>query len=261
MATKQTKKGKTGAEFMENPDVIAQELSKGEDFLKKNSALVIGVFVLIFAVVGGIVGYNYYISNQNTKAQNEIFQAVYFFEEDAFDQALYGSLDPAEYNTAQLWETNREELFQTIEDLGAQKGFLQIIEEYSGTEAANLAHYYTGIIYMREGEFEKALDHLQSFSSDDYLVQARALSLIGDAHMELGNTSEAVKYYNRALDNNTNKYTSPRYLIKIAVAEEAAGNNAAAISAYDEIITKYSESAEFTTARKHKARLEGLASK
>ncbi len=89
MAKKQTKKGKSGAEFMENPDVIAQELSKGEDFLKKNSVLVIGVFVLIFAVVGGIVGYNYYISNQNTKAQNEIFQAVYFFEEDAFDQALW----------------------------------------------------------------------------------------------------------------------------------------------------------------------------
>ena len=49
------------------------------------------------------------------------------------------------------------------------------------------------------------------------------------------------------------------YLNKLAIAYEEAGQIDNAIKAYDRIENEYFESYEFTAARKHKARLEGLA--
>jgi TolA-binding protein len=164
-----------------------------------------------------------------------MFQAVYFFEQDSVDFALNGD--------------------------GINKGFLTIIEDYPRTDAANLSHFYTGSIYLSQKKFEDALTHLEEFSSDDYLVQAKAYSLIGDANLELGKNEEAIAQYTKAARTNENKFMSPKYLAKLAVAQEEAGKVEDAIKTYTEIEEKYYESFEFAAARKHKARLEGLAAK
>jgi TolA-binding protein len=124
-----------------------------------------------------------------------------------------------------------------------------------------LSHFYTGSIYLSQKKFEDALTHLEEFSSDDYLVQAKAYSLIGDANLELGKTEEAIAQYTKAARTNENKFMSPKYLAKLAVAQEEAGKVEDAIKTYTEIEEKYYESFEFAAARKHKARLEGLAAK
>ena len=234
MAKKETKKSEQ-IELIENPEVIAEKLVPGEDFLKRNSKIVIGLFVGAAVLIGGILFFQYNTQQQNEKAQAEMFQAVYFFEQDSVDFALNGD--------------------------GINKGFLTIIEDYPRTEAANLSHFYTGSIYLSQKKFEDALTHLEEFSTDDYLVQAKAYSLIGDANLELGKTEEAIAQYTKAARTNENKYMSPKYLAKLAVAQEEAGKVDEAIQTYTEIEEKYYESFEFAAARKHKARLEGLAAK
>ena len=234
MAKKETKKSEQN-ELIENPEVIAQKLVPGEDFLKRNSKIIIGLFVGAAVLIGGILFFQYNTQQQNEKAQAEMFQAVYFFEQDSVDFALNGD--------------------------GINKGFLTIIEDYPRTEAANLSHFYTGSIYLSQKKFEDALTHLEEFSTDDYLVQAKAYSLIGDANLELGKTEEAIAQYTKAARTNENKYMSPKYLAKLAVAQEEAGKVDEAIQTYTEIEEKYYESFEFAAARKHKARLEGLATK
>ena len=234
MAKKETKKSEQN-ELIENPEVIAEKLVPGEDFLKRNSKIVIGLFVGAAVLIGGILFFQYNTQQQNEKAQAEMFQAVYFFEQDSVDFALNGD--------------------------GINKGFLTIIEDYPRTEAANLSHFYTGSIYLSQKKFEDALTHLEEFSTDDYLVQAKAYSLIGDANLELGKTEEAISQYTKAARTNENKYMSPKYLAKLAVAQEEAGKVDEAIKTYTEIEEKYYESFEFAAARKHKARLEGLAAK
>jgi TolA-binding protein len=234
MAKKETKKSEQ-IELIENPEVIAEKLVPGEDFLKRNSKIVIGLFVGAAVLIGGILFFQYNTQQQNEKAQAEMFQAVYFFEQDSVDFALNGD--------------------------GINKGFLTIIEDYPRTEAANLSHFYTGSIYLSQKKFEDALTHLEEFSTDDYLVQAKAYSLIGDANLELGKTEEAIAQYTKAARTNENKYMSPKYLAKLAVAQEEAGKVDEAIKTYTEIEEKYYESFEFAAARKHKARLEGLAAK
>ena len=79
--------------------------------------------------------------------------------------------------------------------------------------------------------------------------------------MELGKTDEAITQYTKAARTNENKFMSPKYLAKLAVAQEEAGKLEEAILTYTEIEEKYYESFEFAAARKHKARLEGLATK
>ena len=234
MAKKETKKSDQN-ELIENPEVLAEKIVPGEDFLKSNSKILAGVLAVAIVLIGGILFFQYNTQQQNEKAQAEMFQAVYFFEQDSVDFALNGD--------------------------GINKGFLNIIESYPRTDAANLAHFYTGSIYLSQKKFEDALTHLQEFSSDDYLVQAKAYSLVGDANLELGKTEEAIAQYTKAARTNENKFMSPKYLAKLAVAQEEAGKVEEAILTYTEIEEKYYESFEFAAARKHKARLEGLAAK
>ena len=234
MAKKETTKSEQN-ELIENPEVIAEKLVPGEDFLKSNSKILAGIFAVAVVLIGGVLFFQYNTQQQNEKAQAEMFQAVYFFEQDSVDFALNGD--------------------------GINKGFLTIIEDYPRTDAANLSHFYTGSIYLSQKKFEDALTHLEEFSSDDYLVQAKAYSLIGDANLELGKTEEAIAQYTKAARTNENKFMSPKYLAKLAVAQEEAGKVEDAIKTYTEIEEKYYESFEFAAARKHKARLEGLAAK
>lgn len=222
-------------ELLENPDVIADRLGRGEAFLKHNSKIVGGIIIAIILVIAGILFFQINRQNQNKKAQEEMFQAVYYWEQDETDLALNGD--------------------------GDNVGLLYIAEEYAGTAAANLANFYIGSIYLSEGQFQDAIDHLKKFSSDDFFVQSRAYALIGDTYMELDNTGEAIKNYRRAADHNENKFFTPRYLYKLAIAYEEAGDVGKAIDTYATIEDQYFESYEFTAARKHKARLEGLASR
>jgi tetratricopeptide (TPR) repeat protein len=235
MAKKHTKKGEAEYELLENPEVMATRLERGEAFLRQNSKIVGGILIAVILSIAAILFFQINRQNQNQKAQAEMFQAVYYFEQDSTDFALNGD--------------------------GSNPGFLKIADQYSGTEAANLSNFYAGSIFLSEGQFQKAVDHLRKFSSDDYFVQARAHSLLGDAYLELGSTKEAISAYQKAVDHKRNKFFAPKYLSKLAVAYEEAGDIANAIKTYSTIEEEYYESYEYTNARKHKARLEGLASK
>jgi tetratricopeptide (TPR) repeat protein len=217
-------------ELLENPEALKEKIVGAEHWLESNSKLVIAAAVGIALLIAGYFGFQYYKSNQNEEAQREMFQAVYYFEADSLDKALQGD--------------------------GNNLGFADIIDEYGVTDAAELAHFYTGAIYLKQGKFSEARTHLEEFSSDDLLIQARAYSLIGDTYMEENNFSQAAEYYSKAASYKPNKFFSPSYLLKEALAHEKANNISAAIEAYDKIITQYWDSAEYQKARKLKAAIE-----
>lgn len=234
MMAKSKIKGKPqkSEELIENPEALAEQISKTEEFLEKNKKMVLVFGGAIAVVVAAYFLYNYWVTNQNENAQNEMFQAVYYFEADSLDLALEGD--------------------------GNNYGFLQIIDNYGMSEAANLAHYYVGATYLKKGQYIAAIEHLEKFSSDDLLVQARAYCLIGDANMEMGNAKEAADYYMMAAEYKPNEFVSPLYLMKAAVAYEALEDYESAFDCYDTIVSEYVKSNEYQTARKHKARLEGI---
>ncbi|MDX5420829.1 MAG: tetratricopeptide repeat protein [Hymenobacteraceae bacterium] len=233
MAKETVKKHSEFEELVENPDALAERLTQSEDYVRRNKSKLIGVFAAIAAlIVAGFLYYNYK-SSRNQEAQEAMFQAVYYFEADSLNKALNGD--------------------------GQYMGFLSIADEYSGTDAGNLASFYAGVALLKEGKYAEAVEHLEDFSSDDYLMQARAYSLTGDALLEQGKNQEAASMYTKAADYNSNQYFSPQYLMKAGIAHEAANNYAAAVEAYNRIINDYVASAEVTDAKKYKARAEMLA--
>ncbi|MDX5419457.1 MAG: tetratricopeptide repeat protein [Hymenobacteraceae bacterium] len=233
MAKETVQKHSDFEELVENPDVLADRLAQSEDFVKKNKTKLLGVFAAIAAIiVAGFLYYNYR-NSQNQEAQEAMFQAVYYFEADSLNKALNGD--------------------------GQYDGLLKIADDYSGTDAGNLANFYAGVALLKQGNFAEAQSHLEDFKSDDFLLQARAYSLTGDALSEQGKYEEAADMYNKAANHNSNQYFSPQYLMKAGIALEAANNFKAAADTYDKIIKDFGTSAEVTDAKKHKARAEAQA--
>lgn len=228
--TKMAKKVEHRHELLENPEALQEKLVGAETWLERNSKLVFGAGALLILAVAGYFGFQYYKESKNTDAQAEMWQAVYYFEADSLSKALNGD--------------------------GNNLGFLDIINDYGVTKAGNLAHFYTGVIYLKQGEFASSREHLEAFSSSDILVQARAYSLIGDTYMEEKNYDDAASYYNKAANYNANKFFSPGYMLKEALAYEKLNQTDKAKETYEKIITQYWDSAEYNKARKLKARLE-----
>ncbi len=220
---------------------MAKDTSTGKDkifseaFVEKNQKVISIVLLGIIVVVGGIFLLRYMKTNKNNDAQREIFQAQFYFEQDSLDLALNGD--------------------------GRNLGFLNIIDIYKNTEVANLSNFYAGAIYMKQRDYNSALTHLQNFSTTEDILQARAYSLTGDAYMELGNFSNAASEYGKAAERVDDKYFSPTYLMKQSLAYEKMSNYSAAIASLDKILKDYVGANETNDAKKHKARLEGLASR
>ena len=68
--------------------------------------------------------------------------------------------------------------------------------------------------------------------------------------------SNAASFYNKAANYKPNKYFSPVYLMKEALAYEKLNQNDKAIKVYQKIVDEYWESSEMQNAKKYKARLE-----
>lgn len=221
--------------MLENPDELSNKLLQTGDFFAKYRNIILGVFGAIVLAVGGYIYYQYDLKEANKQAQNEMYQAVLYFEMDSLQTALEGKLNIP--------------------------GLLSIADEYGDTKTGNLANFYIGAIYLKQSKFEEAISYLKEFNSDDLLVQPRAYSLIGDAYMELENYAEAVNYYDKASEYNSNEQFSPVYLMKAALAYELNNDFEGAITKYNTIIESYPKSQELIEAKKYKSRAEGLAGK
>jgi tetratricopeptide (TPR) repeat protein len=223
------KKEKT-EDLLENPEVIKEKFVSVEHWVENNPKIVLGFVAVLVVVVGGYFGYRYYVGSQNEIAQSEMFQAVRYFEMDSLNLAMKGD--------------------------GNNLGFEQIVEDYPMTDAGNLANYYAGVIALKQGKFQLAVLYLEDYSSNDMLIQARAYSLTGDAYMELTEYDKAAAMYHKASNYKPNKYFTPTYLLKEALAYELLQENDKAIAAYDRIITEFWDSAEVQNAKKFKARID-----
>jgi tetratricopeptide (TPR) repeat protein len=220
---------KENQELLENPEALKEKLAGAEHWIEDNPKIVFSILGALVLIVGGFFGYRYWVGSQDNQAQKDMFQAVRYFEADSLNLALNGD--------------------------GNNLGFLSIIDDYSMTPAGKLANFYVGSIYLKQGKFKPAILYLEDFNSDDLLVQARTYSLIGDCHMELKEFEDAAKFYTKAAEYKPNKFFSPTYWMKAALAYEKLNQPAKAREVYDQVIEKYWDSNESQNARRYKAKL------
>lgn len=222
-----------GLEILESSEALAEKVGSAEEFIEKNKNLFTILGAILLLAIAGVFFFRYWQNAQDQEAQAEMFQAVRYFEADSLGLALNGD--------------------------GNNLGLVDIIEDYGMTPAGNLAKYYAGAAFLKEGSFNQAIGHLESFSTSDPLVQARAYALVGDAQMELGEFEEAASSYVKAANYETNEFFSPEYFNKASVAFEQTGEYAEAAEQLERIVSLYPTSTSATDAKKYLARLQAIA--
>lgn len=225
---KKEKAEKSGLEFIESPEALANEFNKAQTLVEKNKNIITYIGGAILLGVVGYLAFNWYANKQDEEAQAALFPIVSKIEADS--------------------------------SKGLSKDFIKVADEFGMSKAGNLAHFYAGVAALKDGKYDEAIEQLKDFSSNDLLIQARAYSLIGDAYVEKKAYSDAVDYYKKASDYKPNKFFTPVYLMKLAGAYEANKENEKALEAYTSIVEKYEDSQESALAKKYKSKLEGSVS-
>ncbi|MBT6766423.1 MAG: hypothetical protein HOA90_18000, partial [Prolixibacteraceae bacterium] len=175
----------------DNLQELESALTKTEQFIEDNQNIITYVVGAIILVVAGYLGFSkFYLQPKENEAQAQMFMAESYFEKDSFNLSLNGD--------------------------GNYLGFLDIIEDYGITKSANRAKYYTGIAFLQLGQFEDALDYLNDFKTNDLLLGPVSEGAKGDALLELGETDQALKQYQKAYSDTDNELTTPIYMMKAA---------------------------------------------
>ncbi len=232
MAKTKTKKNnvveesQAGGEVFESPEALQEQLGKTQEFIDRNKNIFTLVLTLLVLVVGGIFFYRWHLDNQNRKGQEQLFPAVFYFENDSIPQAMQG-------------------------DGNFTDGFSAIANEYGSTDAGNLSSFYAGFSSLKTGNFDDAIRYLEDFKSSDYLIQARAYCLVGDAYTEKGDHNAAAKAYERAAKHYPNEQFTPAYLLKLALAYEQISDAAKAKATYQQILDTYKNTMEEGEAKKY----------
>jgi TolA-binding protein len=214
------------AEEKNTPEVELTGLDKLQDTYEKNANTINIGLVLLLLVVGGLV---YYLKVAQPKAeitaQEALFEAQLYFEQDSFQRAL-------------------------------NSGLLEVAQKHGRTKAGRLAHYYAGISYFHLGDYNNAAYYLSRFKTDNDVLRAIAASALADAQMETGDAASALKNYKVSATATKNEAVAPVMLFKAALAHEQQGKTQEAINFFKEIKEKYPNSPQGTDIDKYLGRVE-----
>ena len=206
---------------------MAETISSSEAFmLKYKKHIAIAVVALIVLVAGFFLYKNYVSAPRQEKASTELAKGQELFGMQQFEQALNG--DGATFS-----------------------GFIKLANDYSSTDAGNLANLYAGLCYANLNKWNEAVKYLDSYSpGNDAMVSPAAIAALGNAYAHVGKIDEAINALKKAADkadskseDGTNNSLSPTFLLQAGQLLESQNKKADALKVYQDIKKKYVNSA------------------
>jgi len=199
-------------------DSLDETASKSEKWLEKNAKMVytvLGVFLVAMLV--------YLAFNKFVKEPKEVKAANYL----AYSKAAFNEAENATKNLDSLFNI-------ALNGANNNYGLIEVATKFSGTKAGNLANYMAGMSYLKMNEYDKAVEFLGEFSSDDEILDPLAKGKIGDAFADINQLDDALTYYIKAAVDRNNSLTTPLYLLK-------AGNTALDLGKFDEALKMFTQ--------------------
>ena len=168
--------------------------SRTEEFVAKNQNIILSIVGGIALLTAGYLLYNKFVSGpKESEAASDMFQAQQYFK-----KAVEGTASDSLYNLA-------------LNGGDGKQGFLDIIKSHSGTDAGNIAEYGAGMAFLNTKQYQKAIDHLMKFDTDEFVTQAMATGAIGDAYSELKKPEQALEFYVKQNGASSNRNSDPTY--------------------------------------------------
>ncbi|MDR1682641.1 MAG: hypothetical protein LBS25_04555 [Candidatus Symbiothrix sp.] len=206
---------------------VGEILSKTDQFVDKYlKQTIVAIAAVIVIVVGIFAFHRYYLVPKAQEANTAIFPAQNYYASQQWELALNG-------------------------DSIGNIGFLDVIDEFGGTPAGNLAKAYAGICEYNLKDYEAARKHLKSYSGKDQLFAAQVIGAIGDCDANLGDLASAASQFDKAASKANSSLLSPVYLNKAALVYERLGNYKKALEAYQTIQSNYPQSQEAASVDKN----------
>ncbi|NND71467.1 MAG: tetratricopeptide repeat protein [Rhodothermales bacterium] len=199
-------------------DKVVTLYAKALEFIDANKPIVYGTLAAVIVFFAAIIGFNYLQGQKQQRAIVEMASAVRDFEQGNYQEALDGA--------------------------DGTPGLIEIIDEFGGTDAGNLARFYAADSYFRLGQYDDALTFFQSYKIEEDYIGASALAGEAAVYELRGDFDRAGDLYTRAARIFESEVTSPGYLLDAARAYVQAGNIDDAMDAYETITTSYADTPE-----------------
>ena len=201
----------------ETPILADEMLGKSEAFVLKYKNVITGTILAIILIVGGFMAYNNYVGEpKNAEAYKAIFHAEHLFLDGEYEQALNGD--------------------------GVNAGFIKVIEDHSGTPAANIAKAYAGLCYIQLGDIDNAIKYLEEYSGEDQVIAPKVKAALANCHAQKENWNKAIDLLLDAADEAKNVAVTPECWRDAAAIYEKIGKNEEARKLYERIKNEYPES-------------------
>src|SRR5690606_11043007 len=156
----------------------------GGNFIQENQKSLVFIIGGIVVLVLLYIGYQrFYLAPRAETAANQLFKAETYATIDSLQQ-------------------------RAIDGDGSYPGFKEIAAEYENTKSANIANAYLGGLYLRQGNYQEAIDALEKYTNTGSMILDQlVIGTLGDAYSELKIYKKAVTYFNKVADKNDHSYT------------------------------------------------------
>ena len=223
-------------------NTLDEGANKTEAWVEKNQKIILTLGgVIALAVLAYLAYVNFVQAPKEDEAMAEMFQAQTFFDEATAATTASDSI----YNMA-------------LNGGKGKYGFLDIIDNYGGTKAANLAQYYAGMSYLNTNDYKNAITHLDDFSSEDAMLGPLAKGAIGDAFVQIDQADKALGYYETAATMQSNDFTAPRFLLKAGITALQLGKADVAKKHLNNLVENYATSEQAAKAKVYLAQAEAM---
>lgn len=205
-----------GKETVEIFQELDQNVVQSEKMIEKNAKKIgIAFGVLVLGVLGYFAYQHFVVAPKNEEATMAYLTSQKNLTEGKDDLALGGK--------------------------ATNPGFKGTADNFSATDAGKLSAYNAGLIEFKKGNYQKAYDLLDKFSSDNKVLMALKYGAMGDCMANLNKNEDALSLFDKAISTSNDAFTSFYFTRKAGVLALGMKKNDLAKKYFTIIEEKYQE--------------------